>query len=189
MANTGLSTQHRRLLAWVAALGSAGLAAAVTLAGPVTAANDDQQQRDGISYALPGGWTDESKLQPQFAPHKTPMCFYQDGDVGQCNVRIESAKSGGRSLDDEVVGLIGPCVTERARPTITVLGRETRQVAGHDAQYTRWAANCPSGETLGIQAHLVEDLGVVIWSYVDSVFGRQVDNEGVDAILGSLKFA
>jgi hypothetical protein len=191
VSTSGLGTQNRRLLTWLAALGSAGVAAAVTLSGPVTAAdkNAPGQAKQNLDYTLPAGWTDESKFQPQFVAHKVPMCFYQDGDPAKCYVRVESAGSSAPQLDQQVASMVGPCLPDRARPTVSVLSSETRELAGHQAEYTRWSATCPSGQTMGVQAHYVQDLGLVVWSYVDSVYGDSVDNAGVDAILGSLSFA
>lgn len=190
MSTSGPGIRNRRLLAWLAALGSAGVAAAVTLAAPVTAAdkNAPARAKQNLDYTLPTGWTDESKFQPQFVAHNVPMCFYQDGDPAKCYVRVESAGSSTPQLDEQVNGLVGPCLPDRARPTVSVLNSESRDLAGHPAEYTRWSATCPSGQTMGVQAHYVKDLGLVVWSYVDSVYGDTVDNAGVDQILDSLSF-
>ncbi|HEY9391448.1 MAG TPA: hypothetical protein VIR27_16985 [Mycobacteriales bacterium] len=191
MSTSGLRPQNRRILAWVAALGAAGLAAAVALAGPVTAANKDApaQTNQSIGYTLPAGWTDHSDLQPQFVAHQAPMCFYQDGDPTRCYVMVQSTGSTAPAVDQLATSMAGTCLPDRSRPTVAVLNSESRQFDGHPAEHTRWSATCASGESMGLQADYLQDLGVVVWSYVDSVYGESVDNTGVNQILGSLTFA
>lgn len=191
MSNSGLSAQNRRLVAWLAALGSAGIAAAVTLAGPVTAADKDAPAKtsQAVDYNLPAGWTDQSDLQPQFVAHKSPMCFYQNGDVSKCYVMVETTGSKTPLLDEMVRSMVGPCLPDRAIPTVAVLNSETRQIGGHQSQHTRWTATCPSGKSMGVQADYLSDAGLLVWSYVDSVYGEPVDNAGVETILSSLTLA
>ncbi|HEX5495441.1 MAG TPA: hypothetical protein VFX70_12795 [Mycobacteriales bacterium] len=191
MSTSGLGPQNRRMFAWLAALGAAGLAAAVTLAGPVTAAgkNAPAQVHQAIGYTLPAGWTDHSTLQPQFVAHKAPMCFYQAGDPSKCYVMIQPTGSAAPDVDQLVTSMVGTCLPDRSRPTVAVLNSEAGQLGGHPAQHTRWSATCASGKSMGVQADYVQDLGILVWSYVDSVYGDSVDNTGVSQILGSLTFA
>lgn len=191
MSTSGLGTQNRRILAWLAALGAAGMAAALTLAGPVTAADKSAPAKvhEAIGYTLPAGWTDQSAAQPQFVAHQAPMCFYQDGDPAKCYVMVQSTGSAAPAVDQLVGSMAGTCLPDRSRPTVAVLESETRQLGGHADQHTRWSATCTSGKTMGVQADYVQDLGILIWSYVDSVYGDAVDNTGVNQILGSLTFA
>lgn len=188
---SGLRAQQRRTLAWVAALGAAGLAAAVTLSAPVTAADEStpEQAVEDIGYALPEGWTDTSQFLPQFVAHTAPMCFYQGGDPSKCYVQILPAAETDPSVAAQVGGMIGPCLPDRAAPQLAVLGDQQTTLGGHASHQVRWAATCPSGDTMVIQADEVSDLGLVVWSHADSLFGQPVDNDGVRAILDSLTFS